>query len=104
MADFIDKANVKLVCDGTVAGTKVVFIHADGTEEPLVPVCAAEWSLDVKDGIMVPVLKLVIEMAAAEIVSPAELIDFIATPDREAYRYPPNPTKLGVPVHGKDSK
>lgn len=105
MTDFINKANVKLVSDGTVAGTQVVFIHEDGREEPLFPVCAAEWSLDISDGIMVPRLKLVIEMAAAEIVTPAELIDFIATPNREAYREEKRvPTKLGVPIHGKEEK
>jgi hypothetical protein len=103
MNDFIDRANVKLVCDGTVAGTQVVFIHEDGREEPIVPVAAAEWSLDVRDGIVMPTLKLVIEMAGAEITTPAELIDFIATPDRHQYREETRvPTKDGVPVHRKD--
>lgn len=92
---LIDRANVKLVSDGTVSGTQVVFIHADGTEEPLFPVCAAEWKLDItEDGIVVPRMKLVIEMAAAEIVTPAELIDFIATPNREEYRYPDKEVSL----------
>lgn len=81
--DFRQKANVKLICDGSVAGTRVVFIHQDGTEEPIVPVAAAKWSLSVLEGSLVPMLELKIEMAAAELVQPAELVDFIGIQNRK---------------------
>ena len=82
MPGFIDRANVKLVSDGSVAGTNLVFIHEDGTEEPIVPVCYAKWELDVRDGIMTPKLVLIVEMAATELVTPANLVEFIGIKNR----------------------
>lgn len=86
MHTYLSRSNVKLVSDGTIFGTQVVFIHEDGREEPIVPVVGARWVLDVREGILQPVLTIVIEMAQLDIVTPAGIVEFVGVKSREEAR------------------
>lgn len=48
MAPHEPKSNVKIISDGTIFGTKCVFIRSDGVEEEIEFIQSVAWSLSLQ--------------------------------------------------------
>lgn len=81
MTKIVNRANVKLVSDGSLQGTKIVFVREDGIEENIVPVTAATWHFDVDmDGTQVPVLTMSVLLGQADLHIPLDLVELVKEP------------------------
>jgi len=76
---FREHANIRLVSDGTMAGTSVRLLVKDDetNQESIIPVTGATWHLDMDSEKLTPVLHLTVALAMIDATVPIEFVQMV---------------------------